>query len=145
MRTYNVNLCLCLNPTSPYTTLSPYGAQLGRHGITCVFGAVVEQHFVRFFGAVYILANIEVATSQLPASSSNSSRFFFWICQILQVNGRQMCGDSTTLIRPNQCHAVTSGQLEASLVSRCSLRSAKEQLGLSHTSFDAVNSFSLGL
>lgn len=52
-----------------------------------------------------------------------------------------MCGDSTALIRPNQCHTVTTGQLEASLVSRCLLRSVEEQLGLSHTQFDAVNSF----
>lgn len=29
--------------------------------------------------------------------------------RILQVNERQMCGDSTTLIRPNQCHTVTTG------------------------------------
>lgn len=34
---------------------------------------------------------------------------FFWVCQILQVNERQMCGDSTTLIRPNQCHTMTTG------------------------------------
>lgn len=65
----------------------------------------------------------EVAESPVPASSSDSSRF--WVCQILQVNERQMCGDSTTLIRLNQCHTVTTGQLEASLVTQCLLHSAK--------------------
>lgn len=35
-----------------------------------------------------------------------------------------MCGDSTTLIRPNQCHTVTTGQLEASLITQCLLHSA---------------------
>lgn len=63
------------------------------------------------------------AMSPVPASSSDSSRF--WICQILQVNERQMCGDSTTLIRLNQCHTVTTGQLEASLITQCLLHSAK--------------------
>lgn len=61
------------------------------------------------------------------------------MCQILQVNERQMCGDSTTLIRPNQCHTVTTGQLEASLVTQCLPHSAKDQLGLSHTSFPTIN------
>lgn len=59
----------------------------------------------------------EEAASWVPASSSDSSRFS--VCQILQVSERQMCGDSPTLIRLNQCHTVTTGQLEASLVTQC--------------------------
>ena len=50
-----------------------------------------------------------------------------------------MCGDSTTLIRPNQRHTVTTGQLEASLVTQCLLHSAKTRLGLSQTSLETIN------
>lgn len=49
----------------------------------------------------------EAEVSLVPASSGDSSRF--GVCQFPQVNERQMCDDSTVLIRLNQCHAVTSG------------------------------------
>lgn len=49
----------------------------------------------------------EAEVSLVPASSGDSSRF--GVCQFPQVNERQMCDDSTVLIRLNQCHTVTSG------------------------------------
>lgn len=100
------------------------------HDSECLFVVIV----VCFCGTAYFvwfpLGNLatvgwcsEVEVSPVPASSGDSSRF--GVCQILQVNERQMCGDSTTLIRPNQCHTVTTGQLEASLVTQCLIHSAK--------------------
>lgn len=71
------------------------------------------------------------------ASHSDSSRLRG--CQILQVNKRQMCGDSTALIRPNQCHTVTTGQLEASLVTPVATPFSQDQSRPSQTLFQTVN------
>lgn len=68
------------------------------------FYCSLEDKFKVFF--MYLAIDAELVLSQVPASNRDSSRFGVW--HILQVNERQMCGDSTTLISPNQCHTVTT-------------------------------------